>query len=177
MELWVKRALICQHTTLAHNGFFPVPDTLRRFGQKAENLSSKLPSSLLAIAAFPLAMLPDPELWGSHHGSAAIMVQELEVGSGEHKMEEWRLSKGLPGMNVLLCQSKGLDLSHLSYSSLALPIAVPTKHGCKTRTVGWMNHYSCFREKFYCVVCGIWKKKNIGEKWHLDHCIKHIYST
>lgn len=150
-----------QQTTLAHNGSFILFNTIWRFGQKAENLTSKMLSwsSLLPTAAFLLAVLPDTELWGSHHGCWAIIFQELEVSYGKHKLEEWKLWKCLSGLNGLLRQSRVLKLSHLSYSSLASPIEEPTKQGCKTHSVGWMNHYSCFRQAF--LQCGARKKGSV----------------
>lgn len=135
-------SIICRSGAVARSRSLPCPRFVTMvFGHKRRKKKKTLsvlssPSSLHATSsAFLLAELPDTERWGSHQGSAAIMARALEVDSGERKTEEWRLCKGLPGMNALLCQSKGLELSHLSYSSLASPTEGPTQRGRKTHWI------------------------------------------
>lgn len=131
-------------------------------GRKAENQSSKLPLSLCSLSPgnaprsrairLPSALtLRWPRFW------------ELEVSSVEHKVEERRSSEGLPGMNAQLCQWEGLEMTHVSYSSLASLIVGPTKHVCKRLSIGWMNHYSYFIDIFTQHKKRHWE--NI--KWHL----------
>lgn len=90
-------------------------------------------------------------------GSAATMVQEVEVSSGEHKLEERGSCKGSSGMNAPLRQSKGFEVSHLSYSGLASLIEEPTKQCRETLCAGRMNHREFLQ-------CGNRKKSAKREK-------------